>query len=395
MKPSWLFLTLSIASCDSKSDTANWSGTIDTLPHGVVVVTSPATGIWDSTSRWTLTEEVVIGDRPGDTMPLLSDVSALEVDTVGRIYVLDRQLSALLVFDKDGRLIKRVGRAGEGPGEFRGPHGLGWDAAGRLWVVEGQGARSSLFDRNADFIETRPRTTGFYGWVWDGMFLGSGTMIELVFQRTDTYSQPMLARYDSARGLVDTVPLPYTMGGDNFFKFEFKNGYSVTGIPFYPAPWYAIDPRGFIWTGHNERYELTQLSMQGDTLRIIRKEQPPVPVGQVERDSAIAALREMAQGAPFDEGRIPRVKPALERVLVSDSGYVWVITSDQSATGTTFDVFDAEGRFLGRVTTPQRIGPYRPKSPLLLRRGKMWGVVVDEDDVPRVVRWGIRKGSLR
>jgi hypothetical protein len=391
MKSSWLFLTLAITACDTQPKPAAWRGTMDTLPSGVVVVGNPATGIWDSASGWKLTEELTIGDQLDDTLPLLSDIAALEVDTAGRIFVLDRQLNALLIFDHEGRLFKRVGREGEGPGEFRGPNGLGWDGAGRLWVVEGQGNRNSLFNRDGGFLETRPRTTGFYGYVWDGRFLDSGVMIELIFHQSDTYSQPMLARYDSVRGLVDSVALPYTMGGDNFFKFEYKDGYSVTGIPFYPAPWHAIDPRGFVWTGNSERYELTQLNLQGDTIRIIRKDQPPVPVPQAERDSAIDALKKMAQGAPFDEGRIPQVKPMLERVLVSDSGYIWVITTDQSPTGTAFDVFDPEGRYLGRVTTPLHIGPYRPKSPLLLRRGKMWGVVVDDDDVPSVVRWGIER----
>jgi hypothetical protein len=387
MRSFTLLTGLAIVACSSKPDAPAWRGTMDTLPGGVIVVGNPAAGIWDSAGGWTLTEELVIGD--GDSAQLLSDVAALEVDSAGRIYVLDRQLSALLVFDQQGELIKKVGREGEGPGEFRGPNGLGWDRAGRLWVIEGQGNRNSIFDQEARFIETRPRTTGFYGFTWNGKFLDSGEMIEPVFDRSDSYSKPMLARYDSARGLVDSVALPYTMGGDNFFKFEFKNGYSVTGIPFYPAPWSWIDPRGFIWAGNTDRYELTQLSMQGDTIRVIRKEQPPIPVSQSERDSAIAGLKEMAQGAPFDEDRIPQVKPVLERVVVNDSGYVWVMTTEAAETrGTGFDVFDPAGRYLGRVTTPLRIGPWRPAAPMVLRRGKMWAVVVDEDDVPRVVRWG-------
>jgi hypothetical protein len=392
MKLLALLSALAMAACTSTSDRAAWTGTIDTLPGGIIMVTNPATGIWDSATGWTLTEELVIGDAESDTAPLLSDVAALEVDSTGRIYVLDRQLSAVLVFDHQGALATRFGRQGEGPGEFRGPNGIGWDQAGRLWVIEGQGSRNSIFDREGRFLETRPRTTGFYGYIWNGKFLDSGEMIEPVFDRSDSYSKPMLARYDSVRGLVDTVTLPYTMGGDNFFRFEFKNGYSIAGIPFYPAPWSWIDPRGFIWTGNTGRYELTQLSMQGDTIRVIRKEQPPIPVSQSELDSAIARLKEMAQGAPFDEGKIPRIKPVLERVVVDDSGYVWVMTMEAAGTtGTGFDVFDPEGRFLGRVTTPRQLGPFRPAAPMVLRRGKLWGVVVDEDDLPGVARWAISR----
>lgn len=388
-----LLVTLLLAACGPAGEKAAWLGTIDTLPGGAIVVSNPAAGVWDSATGWKLNEELVIGDGDTDTTALLSDVAALEVDSAGRIYVLDRQRSAVTVFDHQGGFVRKFGREGDGPGEFRGPNGLDWDNQGRLWVVEGPSWRYSVFDGEGNFIQTSRRVVGSYGWAWTGKFLHDGSLMEHVSKReSETRSQPYVARLDTTtQSMVDSLPLPFAHTGDNFFDFRNKDGIgTIMGIPFSPSYWSVIDPRGFLWLGRNDAYELTEIDLQGDTVRVIRKEHTAIPIEAAERDSALEHIRKIAQGAEFDEGRIPRLKPVLDRVLVSDSGYVWVMTVEPAGTsGTRFDVFDPEGRYLGRVTTPRRVGPWRPAAPMVLRRGKVWAVVVDEDDVPQVVRWGL------
>ncbi|MEP7324786.1 MAG: 6-bladed beta-propeller [Gemmatimonadota bacterium] len=380
-------LLAALAACGGNTDRTAWLGTMDTLPNGVIVVSNPAAGLWDSATAWTFHEELIIGSEL-DTLNLLSQVTGLEADSSGRVYVLERSIPAVLVYDPAGKLIRKIGREGDGPGEFREPSGLGLDGMGRLWVVEGSHQRWSTFDRDGHHIATRQRPTGSYGYYWSGKFLDTGALIDQLDGRDASgHTQPLLGRYDSLRGMVDTLPLPYTLTGDNNYKLVHANGYSVMAIPYYPSYWNSIDPRGYVWVGNTGSYQLTQLNMKGDTVRIIRKESAGVPVTGAERDSAIALVRKVAEGASFDEGRIPRVKPVLERVLVDDSGYVYAMTPEP--TGTTFDVFDPNGRYLGGMHTPRRVGPWRQLAPMIVKRGKMWAVVVDEDDVPRVVQWRV------
>ncbi len=52
-----------------------------------------------------------------------------------------------------------------------------------------------------------------------------------------------------------------------------------------------------------------------------------------------------------------------------------------------WDVFDAEGRFLGIVSMPQRFAPR------VYRDGKIYGVWRDELDVQYVMRLGIVEGE--
>ena len=233
-----------------------------------------------------------------------------------------------------------------------------------------------------------------FGYYWFGRFTDNGDLIDQVPDRGEPgRSRSLLARYDSLKGeMVDTLVLPFVMTGENNFRLDHgEAGYTVMGIPYYPSSWSWIDPRGFVWVGNTGRYELVQLNMKGDTVRIIRKEHTHIPVTDAELDSVIQHVRTIAQGASFDEGRIPRAKPAIERMLVDDSGYVFVIpVREAGAVGTLFDVFDPEGRYLGQMATPRRIGPWRPAAPMVVRRGRMWAVVVDEDDVPGVVGWRVR-----
>jgi sugar lactone lactonase YvrE len=61
--------------------------------------------------------------------------------------------SEILKFSKDGRLIKRWGRTGTGPGEFDQPHALAFDSRGRLFVGDRNNNRIQIFDREGTFLE--------------------------------------------------------------------------------------------------------------------------------------------------------------------------------------------------------------------------------------------------
>jgi len=68
---------------------------------------------------------------------LLGLISAAVLGPDGNVRLVDRQLSQVLVVGPDGELVKILGRAGEGPGELRSPHGLFLLPDGRTAVVQG------------------------------------------------------------------------------------------------------------------------------------------------------------------------------------------------------------------------------------------------------------------
>jgi hypothetical protein len=61
--------------------------------------------------------------------------------------------SEIVKFSKDGKIIKRFGKNGTGPGEFDQPHALAMDSRGRLFVGDRNNNRIQIFDQNGTFLE--------------------------------------------------------------------------------------------------------------------------------------------------------------------------------------------------------------------------------------------------
>ena len=371
-----LSIILGTACTEGGTGSAGWGGTIDTLENGAVLVSNPADGIWTDQTAWWLEEEVRIGSVEGAGPEAFAQIVDLEVDAAGRIYVLDRQTQDIRIFDQAGAHVRTIGRRGGGPGEFQLAHGLAMDHAGRLWVVDRN--RFTLFDTSGTFLRTYRREVTLWEFRWSGGFLANGALYDLTMAGTTSGRTTALVRYDSILGMVDTLLLPSY--DRPVWEFSSETGRMIMAVPFAPGISWTLDPRGYVWPGITDQYRLHQITLTGDTIRIVQREHTPVRVTPEERDSLVETLRERVN-APIDVSKIPAQKPAFSQILVEESGHLWVTTSAPSGTpGTRFDVFDPEGRFLGSLSTDLRI------SQLWIRGDKVYGVHRDELDVPFVVR---------
>jgi hypothetical protein len=98
-------------------------------------------------TKVTLEEVLSIGTLDDDT---LFQWTGMAVDAQGSIYVLDAMDYSLKKFDARGRLIKKTGRKGEGPGEFRMPRLL--DCSPTHVYTTDQGVLDiSVFDHDLKF----------------------------------------------------------------------------------------------------------------------------------------------------------------------------------------------------------------------------------------------------
>lgn len=74
----------------------------------------------------------------------------------GRIYVAEGHggdNARIVVFDRGGKYLTEFGKKGSGPGEFDQPHGLAFDAQGRLFVADRSNNRIQILDAEGKFIE--------------------------------------------------------------------------------------------------------------------------------------------------------------------------------------------------------------------------------------------------
>ena len=199
--------------------------------------------------------------------------------------------------------------------------------------------------------------------------------------------------------LVNSIPLPSDQPEDEeydpsdqpgAFYLEQDGGYMMYGIPFFAGEIRHIDSRGGVWSTRagDPAYRLSRWEPGGDTTLLVETRRPAVPVTEVERDSVIAAMRQMlaASGvtSQWDWSRIPTVKPAVEAIFQSAEGNLWVRMPSPGG-GVLFDVYSRNGTYLGTANLELGFGFSDQVDPVV--RGDLaWLVVTDELDVPYVVR---------
>jgi 6-bladed beta-propeller len=88
-----------------------------------------------------------------DASIYLRKPSALSVDPLGNIYVVDSGQNKILVFSKKGELLRNIGRSGQGPGDLLAPEKICFDEANTLYVYESANGRIQLFNNKGEFIK--------------------------------------------------------------------------------------------------------------------------------------------------------------------------------------------------------------------------------------------------
>ncbi|HEX6589985.1 MAG TPA: 6-bladed beta-propeller [Longimicrobiales bacterium] len=360
--------------------------TFDTLPGGAVVARNGRAGAWDSAATWRFVELTRIGAIEGDGPDVFGDVRDIEVDALGRVWVLDAQQKRVEVFERDGRHVRTVGRPGSGPGEFEYPIGLELDPLGRVWVLDPRNTRYSVFDSAGVLVASHRRESTYTPWVWEGGISDDGRVYDTsVIYEAAPPGRDVLIERDTAGAVRDTIELP------RFEQAVYEvrvNGtlMQTVSVPFTPRLDWELADDGTFWSGVSDDYRLVQQSIAGDTLRIIEKEWTPVAVPAEERDAWLAQdwvedLRR--QGADIDPGRVPAHKPAWGGFWLDDRGYVWVVATppaDTAQDSVAFDIFDPEGRYLGAVS----LGSRRASRPLI-RGADVYFVEYGEMDEPNVI----------
>ena len=379
-------LGLSSAACGGEAGAAsNWAGTIDTVAGGRVQVSNPEQGAWKEGEGWTLVEEARIGSADAEGPELFGRVVDVAVDGAGKMWVADAQAQEIRVFAADGRHVRTVGRKGGGPGEFEQMGGLEVGPDGRLWVYDPGNMRFSVFDTAGTFVTSHRRDQGMFMMPWAGGFDRAGRFYDAGGFLVGNEFALALFLHDSAMAVSDTLRIPEHEG--DVFTLESGTSRFRAAVPFSPRLTWRLARAGGAWVGFTDRYAFHHVTMDGDTTRTIQRQFSPVPVTGAERDEAMEGLEWFTrQGGKVDAGRIPGVKPAYVEIFEAADGHLWVKASRAEGQPPVYDLFDPEGRYLGRLSLPEGVAD----SDLFdVRGGLVYFSVEDEDEVQYVVRYRI------
>ena len=389
-------LPLLLGACGSGSDGAGeseWSGTMDTLPSGEIVVRNADDPLWTPEEAWSVVEELRIGEAMSEGPDLFGAVFSFDVDAWGRIFVLDHQAQEVRIFDSAGNFVRTVGGKGEGPGEFTQAGSVDLSLNGEIWVMGMSQGRVSIFDTTGTYVRGERTNTG------------GRTILPYPggFDPMDRYNVVLLpsimngmARFDQSYNPIDTISLPENPVEAEYFELVNEDGFTTmsAAVPFQGFMAWRFSPTGTVWTLLTDRYEFLEMTTGGEVLRRVTKDHEPIPVTDEEREQAIDNLEWFtSQGGQIDRSKFPKSKPSTASFFIDDAGNLWVeqqvAASDSDNAGRLFDLFDPEGRYLGTLRLPFSLAWSRPEP--IVRDGILYGVTSDEVGVQYVVRARIAK----
>jgi hypothetical protein len=343
----------------------------------------------------TLVEDLRIGSADGTGPAVFTQIAGFDVDSRGRIYVLDVANADVRVFGRDGKHVRTIGRRGSGPGEFRYPMAIALDSRDQLWVGDSQNRRWAVFDTAGKLLGHVTRQSNDLVMPWTGRFDRSDRLIDVLGGAV--LGGRRLVRWDAPAATRMAADAPALVRADTFVfrPAPSRQVQAVDGsaqyrfnVPFSPQTVWTIAPDGSVWTGTGASYVITHRSLSGDSLGVAVGRRPPARVTETDRKWAIEAYKEQTAAVRAQiVSQIPVSKPAFESLMVDDLGRVWATIPterrDVFPLHTVFDVFDASGRLIADVTSPTGISSL---SSARIRGGHLYGLTFDADHVAYVVR---------
>ncbi len=159
----------------------------------------------------------------GDTdKAWIAEATDIAVGKGGTVYVADKLMQSVDVFDRTGRLLIRVGRKGKGPGEFVDPSYVAYDR-GKIAVGDFPFPRIQIFDQKFRLLSTIYTTAPVGGLPDQVKFinLGNGLLapeicmfFKVTFDRRDNVF--LLSEYWATGEVI------YVMSRDGMIRTEFS-----------------------------------------------------------------------------------------------------------------------------------------------------------------------------
>ncbi|MFH1843766.1 MAG: 6-bladed beta-propeller [bacterium] len=323
-------------------------------------VSNPATPL--SPPETIQVEELWRLDGESEDM-VFGSISTAVADLDRTVYLLDSQLKEVIVIDKNGNLAARIGREGEGPGEFRAPVDLFVNPEGKVGIVQSMPGKFAMLSPDGDPVGDISMID-----------LGEGG-IEVLRSAVWVSEYPVLASslYDNSDpifrtrwdfiSVVDPTTGKVIRYRERCRKRDRANGrFLERERTLYSWPWeWTIGGDGTVYVNEAfDAYEIHVYDPCGDPVRIIEREyetrvREPELVKRMQAyyDEATSGRR-AAGGAPLSY-EVADSDQDIELLSARDDGTLWVLSSRGAYdTGEeelgTFDVFDADGRFDRQVT---------------------------------------------
>lgn len=352
---------------------------------------------------WEFGEPSLILGARNEGPTAFSPVRSVAVGPRSELHVLLPQDHEIRAFDENGDFLGSLGSEGDGPGEFNRPTGIGF-VGDTLWVLDPAAQRVTFFYKG-EFVGTLPvpqleeihaeryaRVAG----VAAGPRLVVSTDSRTPFQPAETTDPGLLLTFSD--GTLDTLT---TTNVDHVGGFLVKRAQGVIAMmrpfpqPFSVASEWAVSSDGsslvvvgekHLAEGHSS-YAVEHFSASGELLFSVTHDYEPIAVPEVVIDSLLAQIRVegFSEAEVREAAYLPETYPPTGKVLVAENGLIWIAREAIPGQPRRWQILSEEGAVVAKILAPlgfdiQWVGAEAA-----------WGLVLDELDVPYLVKRPIHR----
>ena len=322
----------------------------------------------------------------------LSYVTAIATDSRGRVYVGDRFIKSVVVLDDSGRFVRHVGRQGAGPGEFSFVQDLDILPGDSLAVYDIEHGRLTVFDPDS-FAVARTLLLGS-----SVPALGRPPFRVLLFPvqrrivaiylppfrpgqdpRQDYRQRQVVHVLNWGGELVQQAVLE--LPGPQQLVRRSSGAVGIALFPFGETARIAAGPGGLLYYGRGDSLDIRMFDLSGTQVgRYTRQHQSP---RITEDDLRWASTRVSEMFRETLREAAPQRWPAFRQFAVDDAGRMWIGLETPRGHPTMWRVVERQGRDVCQGALPEDL------EVKLVRADRLYGVLPDALDVPRIVvyRW--------
>jgi hypothetical protein len=301
------------------------------------------------------------------------------------------------------------GRPGEGPGEFRSIGRIGEGPNGELRVGGRRPVELYSFDASGQPLGTSTISDEVYRetaanegtgdapplgptlaqWKFTGSGMAFAQATTLAATGSEVLRRDVLVRIDGR----DAHPISLA----SWEGSAMRGGVAGELLLLQPAASWSPLGDGGVWLTYGDNYEIRRLDGRGQVRRVLRRPQRRVAftpeIGERFRAELATEADNPAALAMLQNAVFPDSLPAAAGLWTSEpDGRLWVGVMDPARPlrleePNALDVFEADGRYLGRLGIPAGFRPTR------ITADHVYGVWRDELDVSHARRYRIVRGE--
>jgi len=310
-------------------------------------------------SKMNLKEEFSIGEGEFDE-DMFAELTSLDVDSDGKIYILDRKDKKVKIFDSAGKFVKKFGRDGQGPGEMYMPVSLQVTHNNEIVIGDATNQRLMFFSLEGEFQIEMSTALKAQGLVFP-LFDSQGNIIGQQIVVSESQILREVRKYDIELNSLFTIT---SIDITSLFQGKIN--------PFGLVFFYQLGKDNAIYCSNPNEYEIKVLNTDGKLVKRILKDYDSVKVTEKDKEEFFERVPEIA-GPLKERIEFPKVYPPYQNFTLDEERRLFVRTFEKGKEEGEFffDVFDIEGRYIAKI-------PFKG-DPRVWKEKKLYAVEEDED----------------